>query len=279
MSRKKFGTAAAAFAAESLAAVEPLAAPESLVAAGLLVEVLSAELLAGTDCADVTVASVVRASIRPSAADRCRSKGPPSDESACRSAGRGGAARSNASLRDGSRSWRMMQVISFIAVESFRGDRSVGDVLPFVLQRGCPMSGGLCEAPAVDWRFTGAGGAHTGSLRLTLRSVRSCVPIPPVAHLRPAVAPIRRTLRLRDRPTIARPRARVVLGSRRRGEVGRWCLHAVKLGQQIRHVKHGMRKIQNSSLKRPNGVEEMQFVLRPRFILHFEAEVSRSVVD
>src|SRR5215213_5671582 len=135
MSRKKFGTAAAAFAAESLVAV------------GLLVEVLSAELLAGTDCADVTVASVVRASIRPSAADRCRSKGPPSDESACRSAGRGGAARSNASLRDGSRSGRMMQVIGFIAVQSFCGDRSVGDVLPFVLQRRCPVSGGLCEAP------------------------------------------------------------------------------------------------------------------------------------
>src|SRR5215218_3717342 len=176
MSRKKFGTAAAAFAAESLAAVEPLAAPESLVAAGLLGEVLSAaELLAGTDCADATVVSVVRASIRPSAADRCRSKGPPSDESACRSAGRGGAARSNASLRVGSRSGRMMQVIGFIAVQSFCGDRSVGDVLPFVLQRRCPVSGGLCEAPAVDWRFTGAGGAHTWSLRLTLRSARSCV--------------------------------------------------------------------------------------------------------
>src|SRR5215210_905228 len=88
MSRKKFGAAAAAFAesagAESLADAEVLAPAETLAVAEAPTGAES--LAAGDDCADATVATVVRANIRPSAADRCRrSKGPPGDVSACRS--------------------------------------------------------------------------------------------------------------------------------------------------------------------------------------------------
>ena len=83
MSRKKFGTCAAFAAADVVSAAVVSAAVVAAVgvAAAVVVAAVDAESLA--DCADRTFANVVRASVRPSAADRCRSKGPPRDVSAC----------------------------------------------------------------------------------------------------------------------------------------------------------------------------------------------------
>src|SRR5690242_2497618 len=101
MSRKKFGTAGAAFAAESFAAAA--FATESL-AAGAVSAAFGAESLAAVRvCAAATCATVVRVSMSPSAADRCRSKGPPGDMSTCRSAGSGRMKTSRGLERSGVR--------------------------------------------------------------------------------------------------------------------------------------------------------------------------------